>query len=52
MHGYIFICSFYRYFSVFIPSKQMIPLDSCDYLKKNSIKTNVETDKGNGRNET
>ena len=25
---------------------------SCDYLKKNSIKTNVPTDEGNGRNET
>ena len=31
---------------------QFIPLHSCDYLKKNSIKTNVATDEGNGRNET
>ena len=31
---------------------QFIPLHSCEYLKKNSIKTNVETDEGNGRNET
>ena len=30
---------------------QFIPLDSCDYLKKNSIKINVATDKDNSRNE-
>ena len=28
------------------------PLHSCDYLKKNSIKTNVATDEDSGRNET
>ena len=28
-----------------------IPLHSCDYLKKISIKINVATDVGNGRNE-
>ena len=31
---------------------QFIPLHSCDYLKKISIKINVETDKGNTQNET
>ena len=30
---------------------QFIPLHSCDYLKKISIKTNVITDKGNSQNE-
>ena len=30
---------------------QFIPLDSCDYLKKISIKINVATDEGNSRNE-
>ena len=30
---------------------QFIPLHSCDYLKKVSIKINVATDEGNGRNE-
>ena len=29
-----------------------IPLYSCDYLKQISIKTNLATDEGNGRNET
>ena len=29
-----------------------IPLHSCDYFKKNLIKTNLATDEGNGRNET
>ena len=28
------------------------PLHACDYLKKNSIKTNVATDGGSDRNET
>ena len=28
-----------------------IPLHSCDYLKKTSIKINVATDEGNSRNE-
>ena len=31
---------------------QFIPLQSCDYLKKNSIKTNVATDEGSDQNET
>ena len=30
---------------------QLIPLHSCDYLKKLSIRVNVATDKGNDRNE-
>ena len=30
---------------------QLIPLHSCDYLNKISIKTNVATDEGNSRNE-
>ena len=30
---------------------QFIPLHSCDYLKKISIKTNVTTDKGTSQNE-
>ena len=29
----------------------IIPLHSCDYLNKISIKTNVATDEGNSRNE-
>ena len=29
-----------------------IPLHSCDYLKKVSVKINVVTDEGNSRNET
>ena len=29
----------------------LIPLHSCDYLKKTSIKINVATDEGNSRNE-
>ena len=31
---------------------QFIPLHSCDYLKKNSIKTNMATDEGISRNES
>ena len=31
---------------------QFIPLQICDYLCKISLKANVATDKGNGRNET
>ena len=30
---------------------QIIPLHSCDYLNKTSIKTNLATDEGNSRNE-
>ena len=30
---------------------QLIPLHSCDYLNRISIKTNVATDEGNSRNE-
>ena len=30
---------------------QLIPLHSCDYLHKISIKTNVATGEGNSRNE-
>ena len=30
---------------------QFIPLHSCDYLKKISVKTKVTTDEGNSRNE-
>ena len=30
---------------------QFIPLHSCDYLKKITIKENVATDEGNSRNE-
>ena len=30
---------------------QLIPLRTCDYLNKNSMKTNVATDEGNSRNE-
>ena len=30
---------------------QLIALHSCDYLNKISIKTNVEIDEGNSRNE-
>ena len=30
---------------------QLIPLHSCDYLNKISIKTNVATDEGNSWNE-
>ena len=35
----------------FIHMCQLIPLHSCDYLNKVSIKTNVTTDEGNSRNE-
>ena len=31
---------------------QFIPLHSCDYLCEISLKENVATDEGNGRNET
>ena len=48
--------TFYSYFKESISGEynmyQFIPLHSCDYLKKNSIKTNVVTDEGNDRNET
>ena len=30
---------------------QFIPVHSCDYLKKTSVKINVPTDEGNSRNE-
>ena len=30
---------------------QIIPLYSCDYLKKISVKTNMATDEGNSQNE-
>ena len=30
---------------------QIIPLHSCDYLKKVSIKINMATDEGDSRNE-
>ena len=30
---------------------KVIPLHSCDYLEKISIKLNLATDKGNSRNE-
>ena len=30
---------------------QLIPLHSCDYLNKISIKANLATDEGNSRNE-
>ena len=37
-------CEYYMY--------QFIPLHSCDYLCEISLKRNVVTDEGNGRNET
>ena len=31
---------------------QLIPLYSCDYLKKVSVKTSIAIDEGNSQNET
>ena len=46
---------FYSYFKESFGGEyhmyQFILLHSCDYLKKNSIKTNVVTEQGHGRNE-
>ena len=51
---YIYI-TFYSYFKESFGDEyhmyQLIPLHSCDYLNKISIKTNVATDEGNSRNE-
>ena len=43
MYIYIYI---YIYIHIYI-----YPLDPCDYLNKNLMKTNVATDEGNSRNE-
>ena len=47
--------TFYSYFKESFSDEyhmyQLIPLHSCDYLNKISIKTNVATDEGNSRNE-
>ena len=47
--------TFYSYFKESFGDEyhmcQLIPLHSCDYLNKISIKTNVATDEGNNRNE-
>ena len=51
---YIYICFVYIYIESFSDEYhmyQLIPLQSCDYLNKNSMKTNVATDEGNSRNE-
>ena len=45
-------CSILRHKFVRSVISSAMPLHSCDYFKKNSIKTNVATDEGNGRNET
>ena len=46
---------FYSYFKASFGSEyhiyQLILLHSCDYLNKNSMKTNVATDEGNSQNE-
>ena len=39
-------------FQWWIPKASFIPLQSYDYLKKISIKINMATEEGNGRNET
>ena len=63
MHLYIFVilgsnpirptfCSYFKgYFSGEQHIYQFVPLHSCDYLKKISIKINLTTDKGNSLNE-
>ena len=47
--------TFYSYFKESFSDEyhmcQLIPLHSCDYPNKNSMKTNVATDEGNSRNE-
>ena len=47
--------TFYSYFKQSFSGEyhmyQLIPLHSCDYLNRISIKTNVATDEGNSRNE-
>ena len=47
--------TFYSYVKESISSEyhiyQFIPLHSCDYLKKISIKATVATDEGNSQNE-
>ena len=48
---YIFHSYFKESFSDEYHMYQLIPLHSCDYLNKNSMKTNVATDEGNSRNE-
>ena len=48
-HFYMYICVFvYIYVYIYVYKH----VHSRDYLKKNSIKTNVPTDEANGRNET
>ena len=51
---YIYI-TFYSHFKESFSDEyhmyQLIPLPSCDYLNKSSMKANVETDEGNSRNE-
>ena len=51
---YIYICYRYIYIHIYIHSfsgeyhmYQIIPLHSGDYLKKISVKRNMETDEGN-----
>ena len=47
--------TFYSYFKESFSDEyhmyQLIPLHSCDYLKKNSMKTNVASDESNSQNE-
>ena len=52
-YGYIYIYIYiYIYMYIYISYVSFIPLHSCDYLKQNSIKTNMATDEGNGQSET
>ena len=49
---YMYIYFIYMYiYILYVYVYQLIPLYSCDYLNKNSMKTNVATDEGNSRNE-
>ena len=58
MNIYIYIyiyLTFYSYFKKSLSDEYhmylLIPLHSCDYLNKISMKTNVATDEGNSRKE-
>ena len=61
MYIYIYIVCIYIYIYMYIDIRiyirgltyvSFIPLQSCDYLKQTSLKTNVATEEGNSRNET
>ena len=51
MYMYAYIIYIYIYIPYVCHMYQLIPLHSCDYLKKLSIQIKVATDEGNSRNE-